>query len=484
MPKEFIVAIELGSSKMTGIAGQKNLDGSITVLSAVEEKSESCIRKGVVYNMEKTGQALTTIIKNLRSNLKQEITHVYVGVGGQSIHSEKNVIIKDLPDNTQVTQEMINEKMDENRNMSYPEQEILDAITQEYKVDNQFQLDPVGIQCNRLEGNFLNILWRKKFYNSLNTCFDNAGIAIAEMYLAPLALADNVLTETEKRSGCVLVDLGAETTTVSIYYKGLLRYLTVIPLGSNNITKDLTSLQIEDSQAENLKLKYASAYTENKDIKDGVFYEIDKDRKIDSRKFIEIVEARIEEIIENVWFQIPNEYTDKLLSGMILTGGGSNLPNIETAFRQFTHIDKIRIAKFVIPTIHSNDPKINAHDGTMNTILSLLTKGDMNCAGEEIRNDLFNNISNFENKQDNVADHRQKFRDSKVTAGSGVVLTAAEKQEMEEERKRKEAEEEAAREAEEEQERLEAEEKKENAWGHKFLKKLKKFGQNIISEDE
>ncbi|MCH3969805.1 MAG: cell division protein FtsA [Prevotella sp.] len=484
MPKEFIVAIELGSSKMTGIAGQKNLDGSITVLSVVEEKSESCIRKGVVYNMEKTGQALTNIIKNLRSNLKQEITHVYVGVGGQSIHSEKNVIIKDLPENTQVTQEMINEKMDENRNMSYPEQEILDAITQEYKVDNQFQLDPVGIQCNRLEGNFLNILWRKKFYNSLNTCFDNAGIAIAEMYLAPLALADNVLTETEKRSGCVLIDLGAETTTVSIYFKGLLRFLTVIPLGSNNITKDLTSLQIEESQAEKLKLKYACAYTDNKDIKDGAFYQIDKDRKVDSRKFIEIVEARVEEIVENVWFQIPNEYTDKLLGGMILTGGGSNMPNIETAFRQFTHIDKIRIAKFVIPTIHSNDLKINAHDGTMNTILSLLAKGDMNCAGEELRNDLFNNSSNTENKQGISADRRQKFRDPKVTTGSGIVLTAAEKQEMEEARRKKEAEEEAAREAAEEEERQRAEERKENSWGHKFLKKLKKFGQNMISEDE
>ncbi|MCO6024509.1 cell division protein FtsA [Prevotella cerevisiae] len=484
MPKEFIVAIELGSSKMTGIAGQKNLDGSITVLSVVEEKSESCIRKGVVYNMEKTGQALTNIIKSLRSNLKQEITHVYVGVGGQSIHSEKNVIIKELPDNTQVTQEMINEKMDENRNMSYTEQDILDAVTQEYKVDNQYQLDPVGIQCNRLEGNFLNILWRKKFYNSLNTCFDNAGIAIAEMYLAPLALADNVLTETERRSGCLLVDLGAETTTVSIYYKGLLRFLTVIPLGSNNITKDLTSLQIEESVAERLKLKYASAYTDNKDIKDGISYQIDKDRKVDCRKFIEIVEARVEEIIENVWFQIPNEYTDKLLGGIILTGGGSNMPNIDTAFRQYTHIEKIRIAKFVIPTIHSNDPKINVHDGTMNTILSLLAKGDMNCAGEEIRNDLFKNAAAAEGRPGTVADRRQKIRDPKVTTGSGIVLTAAEKQELEDARKKREAEEEEARIAAEELERKKAEEKKENSWGHKFLNKLKKFGQNIISEDE
>ena len=81
MPKEFIVAIELGSSKMTGIAGQKNLDGSITVLAVVTEDSTSCIRKGVVYNIDKTGQCLTNIINRLKTILKQEIVHVYVGVG-------------------------------------------------------------------------------------------------------------------------------------------------------------------------------------------------------------------------------------------------------------------------------------------------------------------------------------------------------------------------------------------------------------------
>ena len=307
MPKEFIVAIELGSSKMTGIAGQKNLDGSISVLSIVEEDSTSCIRKGVVYNIEKTGQCLTSIMQKLKNNLKQDITHVYVGVGGQSIRSVKNVIVKDLPSATQVTQEMVNELMDANRNMSYPDLEILDAATQEYKLDNQFQLDPVGIQCTHLEGNFLNILWRKNFYRNLNTCFDNAGIAIAEMYLAPLALADSTLTDAEKRSGCVLIDLGADTTTVSVYYKNILRHLAVIPLGGNNITKDIASLQMEDSDAEKMKIKYASAFTDNNEIDNTLSYSIDADRQIESRKFIEIVEGRVEEIIENAWFQVPNE---------------------------------------------------------------------------------------------------------------------------------------------------------------------------------
>ena len=237
--KEFIVAIELGSSKITGIAGRKNLDGSISVLAVVKEDATQCIRKGVVYNIDKTAQCLTNIISKLKNQLKSEIAHVYVGIGGQSIRSIRNVVNRDLPADTIITNNMINQLMDDNRNMDYPEQEILDAVTQEYNVDNQYQLDPVGIKASRLEGNFLNIICRETFYNNINVCFDKAGIAIAELFLAPLALAESVLTEAERRGGCLLVDLGADTTTVTVFHKNVLRHLAVIPLGGNNITRDI-----------------------------------------------------------------------------------------------------------------------------------------------------------------------------------------------------------------------------------------------------
>ena len=477
---DFIVAIELGSSKMTGIAGRKNLDGSINVLAVVKEDSTDCIRKGIVYNIDKTAQALMTIVKKLENNLKTKITHVYVGVGGQSIRSVKSVNVKNLPVETTVSQDMINELMDANRNMSYPEQEILDAATQEYKVDSQYQIDPVGIQCTRLEGNFLNILWRKTFYRNLNKCFDNAGIAIAEMYLAPLALAESVLTTAEKRSGCMLVDLGADTTTVSVYSKNILRHLAVIPLGSNNITKDIASLQMEDKDAENMKIKYGCAYTDNDDIDNTKKYPIDNDRSVDSRKFIEIVEARMLEIIENAWYQIPNEYVDKLLGGIVLTGGGANMKNIEQAFRNTTHIDKIRVAKFVTQTINSNNPAITAHDGTMNTILGLLAKGDMNCAGDEISNDLFGIAPEVKpaNGQQ-TGDHKPQR-----TSGSGVVITEAEKQKAEEEaRKKREAEEELERQRLEEE--AEAEKRRrDNSLFNRSWKGIKSFLKKMTEEEE
>ena len=477
---DFIVAIELGSSKMTGIAGRKNLDGSINVLAVVKEDSTDCIRKGIVYNIDKTAQALMTIVKKLENNLKTKITHVYVGVGGQSIRSVKSVNVKNLPVETTVSQDMINELMDANRNMSYPEQEILDAATQEYKVDSQYQIDPVGIQCTRLEGNFLNILWRKTFYRNLNKCFDNAGIAIAEMYLAPLALAESVLTTAEKRSGCMLVDLGADTTTVSVYSKNILRHLAVIPLGSNNITKDIASLQMEDKDAENMKIKYGCAYTDNDDIDNTKKYPIDNDRSVDSRKFIEIVEARMLEIIENAWYQIPNEYVDKLLGGIVLTGGGANMKNIEQAFRNTTHIDKIRVAKFVTQTINSNNPAITAHDGTMNTILGLLAKGDMNCAGDEISNDRFGIAPEVKPANGQQTGEHKPQR----TSGSGVVITEAEKQKAEEEaRKKREAEEELERQRLEEEAEAERR-RRDNSLFNRSWKGIKSFLKKMTEEEE
>ena len=266
--KEFIVAIELGSTKITGIAGNKRSDGSINVLALAEEDSTPGIRKGMVYNIDKTSQILTNVVKKLKQQLKSEISQVYVGVGGQSIRSVKNEVVKQLAEEETITADMINEIMDSNRNMTYPDQEILDAITQEYKVGAQTQLDPVGIQAKRIEGRFLNILQRKSFYRSLNKCFDTANIAIAEMFLAPLAMAESVLTENELRGGCVLIDLGAETTTVMVYFKNILRHLVVIPIGQNNITKDIASLQMEENDAENVKQKKKKKYTDINDIDD------------------------------------------------------------------------------------------------------------------------------------------------------------------------------------------------------------------------
>lgn len=480
MAKEFIVAIELGSSKIAGIAGQKNMDGSISVLALVKEDATSCIRKGVVYNIEKTAQCLVNIVKKLKTTLKTDIRQVYVGIGGQSIRSVRNIIGRDLPADTIVTKEMVAAMMDANRSKEYPDQEMLDAVAQEYRVDNQNQVDPVGIQCLHLEGCFLNILWRETFYRNINKCFEMAEIDIAEFYLAPFVLAESVLTESEKRTGCVLVDLGADTTTVSVYHRNLLRHLAVIPIGSGNITKDIESLQMDERDAEQMKLKYASAFTSNEEIDDSLFYPIDMGRQVESRRFIEIVEGRLEEIIANVWNQVPGEYVDKLLGGIILTGGGSNMHNIERAFRNFTKMQKVRTASFVTLNINANQPEIKAHDGTMNTLLGLLAKGNMNCAGAELNTDLFDTEAQS-------GQHVPTIQPGQVEPKTGVgkIETPAEKKRREEdEAEKKRQEDERIRIEAERQRREEEEERKRNSWGYRLKSRLKDFGRKIVEGEQ
>ena len=481
--KEFIVAIELGSSKITGIAGKKSMDGSIQVLAVVREDATSCIRKGVVFNIDKTSVCLTNIIKKLKALLKSEISRVYVGMGGQSIRSIKNTIVKTLPEDSVVTQDIINELMDNNRSMQYPDLEILDAATQEYKVGTQYQIDPVGIQCTKLEGNFLNILCRKAFFRNLNKCFENANITIAELYLAPIALAHSVLTEAEKRTGSLLVDLGADTTTVSVYHKNILRHLAVIPLGSNNVTKDLAAeLQVEEKDAETMKLEYAQAYTDTNDIEEEKKYPIDDERSVSQQKFVDIVEARINEIIQNVWYQVPDEYKDKLMGGIVLTGGGSNMKKIKEAFSNITKVGKVRIATTVTHNVTSSDKDVNAHNGMMNTALGLLAKGDLNCAGQAItKNDLFSEPTPNTSAP---ADNGKPFRNPGETK-PGVVMTAKEKEALEEDRRRKQAE--AQREADllrEEELRQQREKKNDGKnFFDRFKKSSKEFISKLISEE-
>ena len=469
--KEFIVAIELGSSKITGIAGRKNMDGSIQVLAVVREDATSCIRKGVVYNIDKTSACLTNIIRKLKTILKSEISQVYVGVGGQSIRCISNSSVKTLPEDTIISQDVVNELMDNNRSTVYPDLEILDAATQEFKVGTQYQIDPVGIQSEKIEGNFLNIVCRKAFYRNLNKCFEKAKITIAEMYLAPIALAHSVLTDAEMRSGCLLVDLGADTTTVSVYHKNILRQLAVIPLGGNNITKDITTLFMEEDEAEAMKIKHAIAFTEPTEDETDETLPIDAERSVSAKAFNELVEARVNEIVQNVWLgQVPPKYYDKLMGGIILTGGGSNMKEIKKAFADVTGIQKIRIAGTVNQKVTSSDKDVNAHDGMMNTALALLAKGDMNCSGSALKPTL--DLFPSDERQGGTKKDTQSTKSSKPDE-TGRVKSSDEQPRRE---KKGQPEENLGQQA--------SKESPEGGWFTRGKKFLKEFGEKIFAEEE
>lgn len=377
---DFIVAIELGSTEITGIAGKKNADGSVNILAHSSEKSDDCIKKGVIYNLDKTTQKLTSVIKDLENKLQAGIKKVYIGVGGLSLRSVKNSETRQLGDDTRISQAIIDSMMEANMDTPLMDYEILAVEPQEYKVGNNLLTEPVGTTASSIEGNYLNIIARPSVKQNIRQCLSHTGYEIAGFTISPMATADTVLTTNEKRSGCALIDFGADTTTVAIYKNNILRHVCVIPLGGNNITKDICSKQIEEDDAELIKLRYASAYTEHKEGEDIQDFDITIDGKfsIQSRVLEDIVEARVNEIITNVFNQIKlSNYSDSLMAGIVVTGGVSNMPNIDKAITNITKIEKVRIAHTGETNVFGNTnlPK----DGTSNTIIGILLSGEENC---------------------------------------------------------------------------------------------------------
>lgn len=382
--KDLIVAIELGSSAIRGIAGKKNADGSIQVLDIAQEPAMGCIRKGIVYNIDKTVQSIRHIIQKLQDSQHVHICKVYAGLGGLSLRTVKNSVSRQLESKEIISEELVDNLLDTNLNVVYPEKEILDVIPQEYHIGTQYAIDPVGILSNHIEGRFLNVVARTTLKENMQKCFSAAGLEVIDTFISPLALADNVLTDTEKRSGCALIDFGADTTTVSIYKNNLLRHLAVIPLGGSNITQDICSLQIEDDEAEELKLQFGTAYTEPQDNENSRELPIRNERSIKESLLQEIVEARMEEIIANVWEHINSSgHRDKLLAGIIVTGGAANMKNLDKAFTRRTGFDKLKFAKILQTSLQTAHPEKISKNGSLNTLLSLLTKGDQDCTGED-----------------------------------------------------------------------------------------------------
>lgn len=380
----FIVAIDLGSSKVTAIAGRKEPDGAIKVLAFVQEPSDAFIRRGRVQNVDKLTQCIRNVRKELEKRLDRAISQVYVGIGGMGMHTVANSVTKNFPEKVVITQSMIDEMLDINLKSSGGEREILDVVPQEYKVGTQLQTDPVGVLADRVEGSYLNVVASPDIRQQIENCFRSAGVAIADMPITVQELADVILSESEKRSGCVFVDMGADTTSVAVYKNNVLRHLAVIPLGGANINRDITSLQIEDDEAESLKLTYGSAGGEDT-VEEKAPIVLRDGRSIKYEEFSHLVEARMEEILLNVAHQIELSRYDKnqLIGGIIVTGGAAGIKNIEKAMIAHTKFEKLRFVKAVRMTLRTKLPDFNKN-GSCNAAIALIEKGELNCCGGSI----------------------------------------------------------------------------------------------------
>ena len=361
---------------------------------------------------------------------------------------------------------------DENLEIPLIDMDILDVAPQEFKIDNFLPDTPVGVLGNHIEGRFLNIVARASIKNNLERCFEQAKIKIADLLIAPLVTANAVLSESERRSGCALVDFGADTTTISVYKGNILRFMTVLPLGGNCITRDITSLRIEEEEAESLKITYADATYEEEGEEKATCQLEDEERTIELGMLNDIIGARVEEIIDNVWNQIQlSGYDDKLLAGIIITGGTANLKNLDEVLRKRTKIDKVRIARNIRNTIYADGDLIKK-DGTQNTLFGLLFEGKENCCLVETRP---------VTPPSAATEPVNMFEEDEALKEQEAAAREAKKRREEEDKRRKE--EEKRRKEEEKKKKEEARRKKKEgpSW---FEKTFNKISNEIFSDDD
>ena len=387
MPQEsFIAAIVLGSFQTTGIVGQKTADGSIKVLSFISTLSSEFISKGRVYNLEKMTNCLKNIKEHLEEKTSCNIGKFYVSVNCMGIRSITNSVTLPFSSRETITSDVVRMVLEHNQETRSNDHLYLEAIPLEYRVGSMVTNEPVGMQSDNIRADFLNISCNSTVIETIETCFRRAGITIAKLTVSATDLANVIPTEQERNSGCIFVDMGSQTTTVAVYKSRLLRHLAVIPLGSDNITQDIVKVfNCDENRAEELKRTYGYPDFQNLEESEESHITLEGGRKYSQKNLLEIIEARVEEIVQNVAEQAKraNIDLDKLVNGVIVTGGAAQLRNINKAFEQ--HFKDLNLRIVNTPprlSVTADDSRFN-QSGTYNVGLAIIETGEINCNGGE-----------------------------------------------------------------------------------------------------
>ena len=387
--EQFTVALEIGSSKITAVAGTKQPDGAIQILAIAQEDSGSFIRKGRILNIDKMTQCIKSIKDKLEKRLNRQINKAYVGVGGMGMHTLLNCINRSFPETTKVTEDMVDELRDENIQTAPAGYEIIDVIEQEYQLGTMASTEPVGTLTSNLKGQFLNVVTRASVRNQIEDVFYNLGINVIEIPVSFLALANATLKDNERQSGCVFVDMGAQTTSVAVFKGNILRHAAILPIGGWNITNDIAqTLQISLEEAESLKLKHDFAIEEIDENSSEIIV-LEDGRSFPINELKNIVSARLEEIIANVNHQveISKLRPSELVAGILVCGGVSNTSAITEAFKiVMPKFDKVRVEHKMTLQYRVNKSIATDFntDFSYNSAVSMLEKGTENCDGGEL----------------------------------------------------------------------------------------------------
>ena len=343
------VGLDIGTTKIVAMVGVNNEFNKLEILGT--GKSESLgVHRGVVNNITQTIQSIQTAINDANSSSGHEISEVVVGIAGQHIRS--------LQHSDYITRVNPQEVIDENdiekliqqvyKLVMLPGEEIIHVLPQEYKVDGQAEIkEPIGMYGGRLEANFHVVVGQVSSIKNIGRCIKSAGLKMGDITLEPLASADAVLSNEEKEAGVALIDIGGGTTDLAIFKDDIIRHTAVIPFGGNVITEDIKEgCSIIEKQAELLKIKFGSAWPgENKDneIVSIPGLRGREPKEISLKTLSKIINARVVEIIEQVFVEIKNyghsDQKNKLIAGIVLTGGGSQLNHLKQLVEYITGMD-------------------------------------------------------------------------------------------------------------------------------------------------
>ncbi len=321
---KYVAALEISSSKVIGVIGTEE-GGHLNIIASDQEKSVESVRYGHIQNLEDTSNRVARVLARLERTPGVEpnrIVGVYVGLSGRSMRSIVTTVSLTLPEETEVNDEILDRLRQQALATSIDSSlTVVDAVARIYKVGTQETPNPKGVIGNRIEGTFDLIVCRPSLMRNIHrTLPEKLGIRVEGFVITALATANIVLTDEEKRLGCMMVDMGAETTSVSIYKGGCLRYFVTLPLGGRNITRDITTLHQLEERSEEIKIQSGTA----------ILRDTSSSLNIHGLKLADVhnlTVARAEEIVANVVEQIV--YADMkekdLPGGIVLVGGGAYL---------------------------------------------------------------------------------------------------------------------------------------------------------------
>lgn len=351
MSKErYIAAIEISSSKIIAAVGKTTKEGQLQVIAVEQDNGVEGVRYGIIQNLEETSVRVGKVLDRLqkRSGIAPRlIKGVFVGLSGRSLKSIPSTVSMNLPDDTEITDETLDRLRNEAMKGAIDSSlEVIDAVPRIYRVGKTETTSPKGTVGNRIQATYDLIVCRPEIKRNLNrTIQDKLGINIEGFVVTALATGLLLLTSDEKKLGCMLVDMGAETTTVTLYAKGCLRYFATLPLGGRNITRDIQSLSLLEEDAEDIKKTSGNAIPP----------EIQPNLNLNGVKLADVsnlLVARAEEIVANVVEQI--EYASlkdgEFPTKVVCIGGGARLNNMTELLANQINlpVKKGRLPKYVV----------------------------------------------------------------------------------------------------------------------------------------